>query len=168
MTNITPIDKKTNANNLSGNPSMSDVGKSNKGKKYKLQNTPIEIKFSMREYYLPGDMEISEVSITINRDELAAFVSNGAKWEQLENYYQVSQTNLKEHFNLVYNQATAKLQMELLASMKETAITGTSSMQKWLSQQWLGMSEVVKPTVEETLTEEQINEQLNAIFNKGK
>lgn len=155
----------------SGNPDMKAVGLANKGKTYKLKSTKMDVKFQSGKYYLPGDMEIADVVITVNRDELADFVADGAKWEQLEQYYQVSQTNLKEHFSIAYAQARAKLEMELLKAMKENAKTGSAAMQKWLSQQWLGMSEELTVQEEEVdigSIDEKLQQLLNKAFNLDK
>ena len=127
-------------------------------------NYPATVRFSSKKYKLPGDLEIGKPMLDIRTADLQDRVRNGANWEDLEWHYLVSQTNLKEHFELAYNQAQAQLRMTLKKDMIEN-----KAQQKWLSQQFLGMKE--SPTTTnpgEQLTEEQINEQLSAIFNKLK
>lgn len=158
----TPVKKR-------GNPAMGEIGKKNKGPSPGPRtNTISKIKFKARSYHLPGDIVIGLPAVTIDRDELAEFVTNGAKWGQIENYYQVSQTNLKEHFEYVYNQARAKLEMKLLSGMVKAADEGSASLSKWLSIQWLDMKDAPALTPQSDLSEEEITKQLNAIFNKNK
>ena len=132
------------------------------------KNTLANINFLSGSYYLPGDLVVGLPYVTIKREEFKELVRNGAKWSQLENYYQISVTYLKPHFEHVYNQAQAELEIRLLKSMSKNAEEGNASLLKWLSQNWLGMSEVTKEDSTPQLSEDQINEQLSALLNKKK
>ena len=126
--------------------------------------------FKAREHYLPGDLDKGEIERTVSGEELFELAKRGAKWEHLEMYYLVSKTHLVEHFNLEYMQAWGELQIEISAAMVHLALkTQNPSVLKWLSQQWLGMSDsmkLVQPPAE--LSPKEVDAQLLEMTKKHK
>ncbi len=134
------------------------------------KNEPNNITLKANSYYLPGNLVIGKPAKHIKANEFRELVLKGAKWQQLEKFYLVSQDDLKPHLELTYDQAEAELQIELLGAMVATATNKkepNAQAQKWLSQNWLGMSErAVTKEPEQVLSEAEIDMQLaNLISN---
>lgn len=126
------------------------------------------MKLEAGKYYLPGDMTRGQVDVEVDEVEFNELVRRGAKWEQLEHYYQVSKTILLMHFEGLYNKSQAELQIELIAAMRNVAIADRNpQMLKWLSQNWLGMSDQSRVVVQtEQLSPEEVDRQLKVLLRK--
>jgi hypothetical protein len=106
--------------------------------------------------------------VQILYSEITTAALCGTTWEQLEQYYTVDKDCLKLYFSLPYSKAQAQLQINILDTMVECAVIEKNAvLLKWLSSNWLGMSEkvaTVQPTV--PVSEDEVNERLKALFEK--
>jgi hypothetical protein len=119
-----------------------------------------------RDFYKKPNGEPGGLSLRIHGQEIADYVENGAKWEQLAHLYQISEEDLKLNFSEVYNRARARLEVRLLANMIASS-EESPAMSKWLSIQWLGMKgEPAPPELTEQLSGEEIDTQLNNLLGK--
>ena len=113
--------------------------------------------------YLPK----KKPTVTINEDEIKEAAGKGVTFEQLEQYYCVDKETLKKHFYIMYNRERAKLEINVLDGMVTSALGGSDSMLKWLSQNWLKMTD---KTTTEIITPDmdigEIDEKLAKLMSK--
>jgi hypothetical protein len=100
-------------------------------------------------------------TVTINEDEIKEAAGKGVTWEQMENYYVVDKETLKKHFFILYNRERAKLEINVLDGMVTSALGGSDAMLKWLSVNWLHMTdktitEIVTPDYDAAEVDEKI------------
>lgn len=161
MSNITPL------KNNRGNPNMQAVGKAAKNNTGPRINVPARYKFKRNTYHLPGDLEIGVANVVILRDDIKMLAMDSNTWETIENFYQVSQTEIKKIFESTYNQGKAIFDINLNRAMTNKANKGDSSQMIWMSKNRLGMSDktqVLDPPIPTNPTE--IKNKLQALLKK--
>jgi hypothetical protein len=87
----------------------------------------------------------------------------------LEQYYTIDADSLKQYLMLPYSKAQAQLQINILDVMVEAAVEEKNTvLLKWLSTQWLGMSEKTVPqnANDVPVSEETVNQKLAALLEK--
>lgn len=117
--------------------------------------------------YLP----IKKPTVEIDVEEIRMAASKGITWEQLEAYYNVDKETLKKNFYLIYTKERAKLEINLLNSMVSTALMGDTPMQKWLSANWLKMTDKSTTTIIEAASEtdpKELDEKIDRLLKKMK
>jgi hypothetical protein len=92
----------------------------------------------------------------------------GVSWEQLENHYMVDIDTLKRYLTLPYEKGRALLQINVLDAMVGEAVDKKNVvMLKWLSANWLGMSEkTVAQPPQAPVDEQDVNDKLTALIEK--
>lgn len=133
-----------------------------------------DIKLTAKDYDWPLWLEPSmqpnkKPTVTILEQDIINGAEAGTTWSQLERYYTVDQETLKKHFLIIYEKHRATLEINILGSMVRQAISGNTMMLKWLSANYLNMSE---RTTDTTITEEQptdeklVNQKIEQLINK--
>jgi hypothetical protein len=87
--------------------------------------------------YLPK----KKPTVTIDDAEIKEAAMKGVTWEQLEQYYMVDKETLKKHYFIMYSKERAKLEINVLDGMVNSALGGSDAMLKFLSINWLKMTE---------------------------
>ena len=100
----------------------------------------------------PSQQPAKKPTVVITEHEIQIAAESGVTWTQLERYYTVDQETLKRHFLILYEKHRATLEINILNAMVTSAVSGNPAMMKWLSANYLNMSE---RTTETTITEEQ-------------
>ena len=88
-----------------------------------------------------------KVTREIDTDDIETAAKRGVSWTQLSAHLNIDETTLQKHFYIYYMQARAMLEINVLSAMVDSALDGNPQMQKWLSSNWLGMTERTTPIV---------------------
>ena len=134
--------------------------------------TKITLTFEPDDYkypqWLPFDSQPTvKPTVKITVADITYASQNGVSWEQLEALYGIDKEALQRHLTLVYNKGQAELQVRVLDSMvKSATVEGNATTQKFLAQNWLGMTEKVVPVpVTQTVDEDSLNSKLQSLMN---
>lgn len=160
VSNVTTIIPKKNK----GNPNFANIAKST-GPRKNNQSTVI---FKRKQYYLPGDIELGLPCVLITRDEIKELAIIGAEWEEIENLYQVSQNDIKKHYDGIYNQGLAIYKIELRRTIVNNSKKDKGSGdRKMLAQNSIGMSDkITEKSDQPKLSESDVKSKLEALLKK--
>jgi len=137
------------------------------GQSGKRLNTSAQVTFKRNLYYLPGGIELGLEGVTIHRDEIFELACVGIQWEQIENLYQVSQDNIKQHYSSIYNKGKATFEIAILKQMNEKALGGDTSMAVFMSKNRLRMAEKIEQVNSDAIPKpEEVRSKLDALLNK--
>jgi len=138
-----------------------------------MTKTPLSITFEPNEYKYPSWLPAASAPadkprVEIEFADIQYAALHGSTWQQLEALYLVDMETLKLYFTAVYSQAQAQLQINVMHTMVNSAVTaGDTVMLKWLSSNLLGMSDKVTQTPQQPPVDEAaINAKLNALLMK--
>ena len=94
--------------------------------------------------------------------------AHGSTWDHLEALYMVDVETLQRHLTLPYRKGQSELQVTVLDSMVKSAVDDKNpQMLKWLSSNWLGMTEKVTAVpIEPAVDEQSLHSELQALYQK--
>lgn len=99
-----------------------------------------------------------KVTKEIDTDEVEIAAKRGVSWTQMSAHFNVDEATLKKHFYINYMQARAMLEINVLSAMVDSALDGNPQMQKWLSSNWLGMTERTTPIIVQDVNDLDVTE----------
>lgn len=107
-------------------------------------------------------------TVTIDDDEIKQAAMKGVTWEQLEKYYCIDKESLKKQYFIMYQRERAKLEINVLDGMVNSALAGSDTMLKWLSVNWLSMTdktttEIVTPDMDVAELDEKLAKLLSKL-----
>src|ERR1035437_8980330 len=116
--NIIPI---TPAKKKRGNPNINSTVKAS-GPRI---NEPAHVDFKKEQYYLPGGIEKGLAGVTIHRDEIFELGLIAATWEDIEDFFCVSQDDIKKYYDRVYRKGLATYKITKYKKMNELGNAGS-------------------------------------------
>lgn len=107
-------------------------------------------------------------TVQIKLEEITYAAEHGVTWEQLEQYYTVDVSSLKEYCSLEYSKGQGTLQINVIDAMVKSAVDEKSPvMLKFLANNWLGMTDkVTTETLSPTVDEQSLNDKLQSLMLK--
>ena len=134
-------------------------------------------KITIQDYNYPDTIEyeflpVIKTPIIIDESDISMAARKGVTWTQLSRYYLCDEDTLKTYFMGLYTKARASFEISMLGAMADVALSGNPVILKWLSANFLGMSDKITSTTIETdpklLDLAEIDQKLTKLLSKGK